>query len=172
MMTTSKQLAQQKLTLTVAHHDYQQGLNLHAFFRVRDRAVSEDLVQETFMKTWLYLKKSGNIVLMKAFLYHILNRLIVDEYRKHKTLSLDILIKKGFEPCDGQSSRLFNIVDGKEALLLIQRLPVKYQKVMHMKYVQDLSLQEMALITGQTKNATAVQVHRALEKLKLLYFPQ
>ena len=38
-----------------------------------------------------------------------------------------------------------------------------------MRYVRDMSLQEISLLTGQSKNAVAVQVHRGLEKLKLLY---
>ena len=38
-----------------------------------------------------------------------------------------------------------------------------------MKYVQDLSLEEMSQITGQTKNGIAVKIHRGLEKLKILY---
>ena len=40
---------------------------------------------------------------------------------------------------------------------------------MRMRYVQDLSLKEMALITGKSQNALAVQAHRGLMKLKLLY---
>jgi len=40
---------------------------------------------------------------------------------------------------------------------------------MQMKYVQNLSLTEMSLLTGQTKNTIAVQAHRGLEKLKDLY---
>jgi len=127
------------------------------------------LVQDAFMKTWSYLIKGGKIDTMKAFLYHILNDLIVDEYRKHKTISFDVLLEKGFEPKNDHSKRLFNLLDGKAAILLIQRLPEKYQKVMRMKYVQELSLKEMSLITGQTKNALAVQLHRGLEKLKMLY---
>lgn len=166
---TPKQEKSRKTILTTAHHDYERGLNLFAFFKMRDRALSEDLVQDTFMKTWNYLVKGGRIEIMKAFLYHILNHLIVDEYRKHKTTSLDALSEKGFEPSAGHSGHLFNILDGKAALILIQRLPEKYQKAMKMKYVQDLSLKEMSLITGQTKNALAVQLHRGLEKLKLLY---
>ena len=110
-------------------------------------------------------------MIMKAFLYHVLNNLIVDEYRKRKAISLDVLFEKGFEPSNDDSGRVLNILDGKAALLLIQRLPVKYQKVMRMRYVQDLSLEEMSLITGQTKNTLAVQAHRGLEKLKLLYSP-
>lgn len=40
---------------------------------------------------------------------------------------------------------------------------------MRMRYAQDLSLTEIALITKQSKNTVAVQAHRGLEKLKQLY---
>jgi DNA-directed RNA polymerase specialized sigma24 family protein len=40
---------------------------------------------------------------------------------------------------------------------------------MRMRYVQELTIQEMSLITGQSKNAFTVQTHRGLKKLKLLY---
>jgi DNA-directed RNA polymerase specialized sigma24 family protein len=106
---------------------------------------------------------------MRAFLYHILNDLIVDEYRKRKTTSLDVLAEKGFEPSIDYSRRLFNILDGQAALLLINRLPEKYQNIMNMRYVQDLSLKEMSIAVNQTKKTLAVQMHRGLEKLKLLY---
>jgi len=42
---------------------------------------------------------------------------------------------------------------------------------MRMRYMEILSLKEMSVITGQTTNAMAVQVHRGLERLKLLYYP-
>ncbi len=168
-MMTAHQEAQRQATLTVAHQDYQKELSLYAFFKVRDRATSEDLVQNTFTKTWIYLVKGGKIDVIKAFLYHVLNHLIVDEYRKHRAISLDAMPEKYFQPSAGHSSRLFNLLDGKAALLLIQRLPEKYRKVLRMRYVQDLSLKEISLITGQSKNTVAVQMHRGLEKLKLLY---
>lgn len=157
--------------MTEAHNDFSKSLNVHAFFKVPDHGMSEDLVQDTFMKTWSYLLKGGKIDVMKAFLYHVLNHLIIDEYRKRKTISLDVLLEKGYEPGVDMTERLFNVLDGKEALILIQRLPVKYQKVMRMRFVQELSLKEMSLITGQTKNTLAVQVHRGLKKLKVLYQP-
>ena len=166
---TPKQEIKRRGILTTAHNDYEKGLNSHAFFKVHDHVLSEDLVQDTFLKTWSYLVKGGQIDVMKAFLYHVLNNLIIDEYRKHKTTSLDALIEKGFEPKDNDSERTFNMIDGKAALILIQRLPVTYQKVMRMRFVQDLSLKEISLITGQTKNTIAVQVHRGLARLKVLY---
>ena len=155
--------------LTTAHFDFQKGLHSRAFFKVSNHELGEDLVQQTFLKTWTYLIKGGKIKLMKAFLHHILNNLIVDEYRKHKATSLDTLFEKGFEPKDETSSHVENIFDGKEASLLINNLPKLYVKVMRMKYLQGLSLKEISMITGQSKNATAVQLHRGLQKLKVLY---
>jgi RNA polymerase sigma-70 factor (ECF subfamily) len=172
-MITLQQKTRQQVVLTMAHHDYQKGLNSHAFFKIHDHAMGEDMVQDTFVKTWVYLAKGGKIQTMKAFLYHILNNLIIDEYRKQKyqTTSLDVLLEKGFEPGVSDTDRLIDFLDGKGALVLIARLPIAYQKIMRMRYVQDLSYKEMALIMGTSKNNMAVQVHRGLQKLKLLYKP-
>lgn len=164
-----KQETTQQTILSVAHKDYSKKLNAYAFFRLSSRAVSEDLVQETFKKTWSYLVKGGKVDVMKSFLYHVLKDLIIDEYRKKKSSSLDALMEKGFEPGEDNSQRLMNILDGKRAMLLISQLPEKYQKVMKMRYVQDMSFQEMSLITGQSKNTLTVQAHRGLKKLKELY---
>jgi len=166
---TPKEKMRLQGVLSTAHTDYEKGLNARAFFKVSNHETGEDLVQQTFMKTWVYLVKGGKIEIMKAFLYHILNNLIVDEYRKRKTSSLDVLTEKGFEPSAVDSTNIMNVLDGKAALLLIERLPDMYKKVMRMKYVQDLSLKEISLITGLSKNAIAVQIHRGIEKIKILY---
>lgn len=154
-----KNEAKMKGILTLAHHDYEKGLSARAFFKISDRATSQDLVQNTFIKTWSYLLKGGKIDTMKAFLYHVLDNLIVDQYRRHKTSSLDFLIEKGFEPVAEEEEHLINLLDGKKALLLIARIPKKYQKIMRMRYIQDLTLEEMSLVTGQSKNTISVQAH-------------
>jgi len=165
---TPKQQIRRQAVLTDAHHDYEKGMNVHAFFKVSNHAMGEDLVQETFVKTWAYLVRGGKIEVMRAFLYHILNNLIIDEYRRHKTVPLDVLMLKGFDPVSPHSGDLRSMLDGKATLLLISQLPPTYRKVMHMRHIQDLSLKEMSLITGQTRNALSVQLHRGLEKLKVL----
>lgn len=158
------------IILASAHRDFEKSLTTHAFFKVHNRATSEDLVQDTFLKTWVYLMKGGRIETMKAFLYHVLNNLIVDEYRKRKTVPLDTLLEKGFEPKTTSVERIFDVLDGKIAILLIARLPEKYKGVMQMRYIKNLSLKEISLITVQSKNTVAVQIHRGLEKLKILYY--
>ncbi len=168
MLTNAEKLNLQ-LVMTAAHSDFEQGLKRHAQFRVSDSVICDDLVQDTFMKTWVYLVKAGKIDLMKPFLYHILNCLIIDEYRKKKSMSLDVMLDKGFEPGNDDFDRTVNLLDGKAAILLISSLPIAYQKIMTLRYVDDLSLGEIAEVTGQTKNAVAVKTHRGMEKLRELY---
>jgi RNA polymerase sigma factor (sigma-70 family) len=152
-----------------AYCDYKKGLDRHSLFKINNVAISENLVQETFLKTWKYIVLGGKIEVMKAFLYHVLNGLIIDEYRKRKTTSLDSLVEKGFEPKGDDSESIINILDSKRATLMIALLPLKYQCVMRMKYMQNLSLGEMSLATGQSNNTIAVQLSRGLGILKKMY---
>ncbi len=170
MIEKSEEIRLQSV-LSSAHGEFVKGLNRHAFFKVPDRTMSEDLVQDVFIKTWRYLLRGGKIDVMRAFLYHVLNHLIVDEYRRKRVLSLDALLEQGFEPSVDPTDRLLNVLDGKSALSLVAKLPVKYQKIIRMRYVQDLTLQEMSLVTGQSKNTIAVQAHRGIQKLRALYSP-
>jgi RNA polymerase sigma-70 factor, ECF subfamily len=166
---TRKKQEELKRILTQAHQEHAKELRARALFKVNDRDLCEDLVQKTFMKTWNYLMKGGEIETMKAFLHHVLNSLIVDEYRRRKALSLDTLLQKGFEPGVDDVSRMVNRMDSKSATVLLDQLPEKYKKVINMRYLKELELEEMSGLTGQSKNTIAVQVHRGLEMLRSIY---
>ncbi len=155
--------------LTKAHRDSSRGLSRFAKLKVNDATLSDDLVQETFMKTWKYLQNTGKIDLMRAFLYHVLNRLIIDEYRKKKAVSFDLLAENGFEIEAVNSENILNIIDGKALVLLVKQLPEKYSSVIIMRYTKDMSLAEISAVTRSSQNTTSVQLHRGLIKLRTLY---
>lgn len=152
-----------------AYQDHEKNLLVRSFSKISDRDLADDLVQETFLKTWTYLVKSGNVTSMKAFLFHVLNGLIIDEYRKKKPVSLETLSEGGFEVAVDNSERMINTIDGRAALLLIPLLPKKYQVVVTMRFLDELTLDEIAIKTKQCKNTVSVQVHRGLEKLAVLF---
>lgn len=162
-----------KRTMNDAYEDFHVDMFARAQFKISNKKTSEDLVQNTFLKTWKYLLLGGKIDTMKAFLYHILNNLIIDEYRKRKcsNVSLDMMMENGFEPKINTVESVINKLDGKAALLLIPQLPIKYQQVLRMRYVQSLSITEISTLTGLSKNAVAVQLHRAIKKLAVLFTP-
>lgn len=166
---TKKENSISRNILSLAHHDFEKSLLLHAFYKIQNKETSADLVQETFMKTWKYLLKGGEITLMRAFLFHVLNNLIIDEYRKRKNISLDELQKKGHELRTSEHERTLKILDGARVVNLIQYLPKVYEECITLKYLQDLSMDEMSILTGETKNCLTVRLHRGLEKLQFLY---
>jgi RNA polymerase sigma-70 factor, ECF subfamily len=179
MGKTLKPLSKRKLDvikgeLTVAHDDFKGALLRRAQFKTSDREVSEDLVQTTFLKTLLYLQRGGKIDMMRSFLNHVLGDLIIDEYRyrKNKVISLDTLMESGYEPSSSYEEKNISVLDGQGVVVLIPKLAPKYELVIRMRYLQGLSLKEMALITNQTQNTVAVQVHRGLIKLRKLYDEQ
>ena len=168
---TLLQEVEQKRVITSAHQEYHKALNAYASFKLSNKALGQDLVQDTFVKTWNYLVKKGKIDGMKSFLYHVLNNLIVDEYRKtkRKTVSLDTLLESGFTPSVDEVGQLHNIFDGTKAILLVKELPMRYQKVIQMRYIEGLSLKEMSVIIGKSENAISVSIHRGVQKLRVLY---
>ncbi len=169
-MINLKQQNRQRVILSTGYEEFSESLKSYATRKTHDSEVANDLMQNTFLKTWTYMLKGGKVHLMKAFLFHILKALIVDGYRKPKIVSLDTLFEKGFEVKSNEDGdRQINIIDGEQVMALILELPVLYQKVLRMRYVQGLSLKEISQLTGQTKNAVTVQAHRGLEKLRVLY---
>lgn len=163
-----KRESQKKSQLSDAHRDYEKCLIAHALFKISNKATSEDLVQATFIKTWSYIAKGGAIKEMRAFLYHVLDQLIIDEYRKRKMISLDALIERGLEIKIDKQAGAYDISEEKMAIASIGDLPEKYKKVVHMHYAQDMSIKNISKMTGQSENCISVQLHRGYEKLKLL----
>jgi RNA polymerase sigma-70 factor, ECF subfamily len=169
---TQQQLKIQQGVLTLAHQDYRKQLKRYALSKVNNPQLAEDLVQDTFLRAWNYVLKGGKVDTMKSFLYQILHRLIIDEYRRGKrTSSLDDLVEKGFEPSANtqEFEHISNILDGKATMLLINKLPDRYRKVLTMRYIENLTIEEMAAEIGQSKNTVAVQIHRGLVKLKEIF---
>ena len=165
---TTAQLKRQRKILAASYLNYHHKLRRYAISRTSNAELGEDLVQHTYLKAWAYMMKGGEINAMEAFLYNVLKSLIIDEYRKRKTLSLDSMIDNGFDVGEDHTDRLADAIDGEQAVELITRLPNTYKKVVSLRYLNDLSLSEIANITGETKNTVAVKSHRGLAKLKIL----
>jgi RNA polymerase sigma-70 factor (ECF subfamily) len=152
-----------------AHNDYIEALFRYCHFRVSDRELAKDLVQETFTKTWNYIRGGGEVKSMKSFLYRTLSNLIVDEYRKKKADSLDEMAEDGFDPGFDDTERLVNKLDGEKVVALLGLLADKYREAIFMKYVEEMSLEEISEYTGESRNTITVRIHRGLGKLKELY---
>lgn len=149
----------------------------HASMRLSDRDRALELTQECFLRAWQYASRGEEIREIRPFLFRTLRHLIIDEYRKHKSYSLDEMLEddEGGQmeknlPRDDTNTleAAFDRFDGKRALSAIQMLPDLYREVIVLRYVQSLSISEIAEMTGESDNVVSVRIHRGLKKLHAL----
>lgn len=152
-----------------AHDAYADALFRHCYFRVYDRELAKDLVQETFCRTWTYLSDGKKIDNMRAFLYRILHNVIVDTIRRKKTLSLDTLVEEGASFKDESAQD-----DMEQRLALrdiVQKLAMldaAHRDIVQMRFIDDLSPKEISAVLGVSENVVSVRIHRGMNKLKEL----
>jgi RNA polymerase sigma-70 factor (ECF subfamily) len=128
-------------------------------------------MQETFLKAWEYVQSGQEVKNQKAFIYHIANNLIIDEYRKKKSLSLDDLQEQGFDVANHDERDIVTNVEISQVKKALTQLPEKYRQVVVMRYIDGLSLTEIASTTGQSENAVSVQLNRAVKMLQNIIRP-
>jgi RNA polymerase sigma-70 factor (ECF subfamily) len=153
-----------------AYDKYADDLFRHVIFRVSDKEAAKELLQETFMKTWEYMKKGNKVDEIRPFLYRVLHNQLIDYLRKRKPqVSLDELSEDGFDIAHGGRKEEESRIDAKKLLVLLDELEESYRNVLVMRYVDDMTIQEIAELTGDQPNSISVRLHRALKKLKELH---
>lgn len=151
------------------YDQFAEAIFRHCYFRVSSREVAEDLTQESFLRIWNYLATGKTIDTPKAFLYRIAGNLIIDYYRKKKDTSLDKLAEDGFNPIGSDAGSILSYAAGQHALGMVQKLDSPYREAIIMKYVDDLSIGDIAEAIGESENVVSVRIHRGVEKLKKLF---
>lgn len=141
--------------------------------RVSDRDQALDITQETFLRLWQSIQDGNDILNNKAFLFTIARRLVIDWYRKKKSLSLDYLMIKD---SDGESrdfvdehTNIDNLLSGAEGRFLLKKIneiSSSNRDSVYLRFVEDLSPGEIAKILGISTNAASVRINRGLEELK------
>ncbi len=174
MVSTEKQFIE-------AFEKHSDELFRHATLRLSDRERAVEITQETYLRAWDYVRKGEEVREMRAFLFKTLRNLIIDEYRKHKTHSLEAMIEvaegttiENILPQDETNTleAAMERHEGKRALAGLKDLPDPYREVLALRYVEGLTPREIAGILGESENAVSVRVHRGLKKLRTLLEPE
>lgn len=140
--------------------------------RTSDREKATDLTQDTFMRFWDVLSKdSEKIKFKRAFLFKIARNLIIDYYRKKKSLSLESFLEDenaNFENMlvDKETLDLEMTGEARYVLEKINELSPAYQQVVYMRFVEDLKPKEIADILGQSVNQVSVRITRGVGELR------
>ncbi len=154
---------------------YQDKLYAYINFIVRNRDISDDIFQETFVKAIITLQKGGYTSTGKfgAWLTRIAHNLIIDRFRQERndnTVSNDAqeydLLNDARLAENGIEEVLINEQTLKDVRGLVNMLPDNQREVVFMRYYQNLSFKEIAEITGVSINTALGRMRYALINIR------
>ncbi|MFZ4648441.1 MAG: RNA polymerase sigma factor [Patescibacteria group bacterium] len=158
-----------------AYDDFADDLYRFAFFKLGSEEEAKDLVSVIFLKAWNYIQTNSlkDAKTLRALLYKIARNAIIDHYRD-RGLSSEISLEDAPQalelPDDSRNQE--DLLDQKADLALIQEklmfLKDEYREIIIWRFVDDLSMDEIANITEKKKGNVRVLLHRAITALKEL----
>ena len=145
---------------------YADAIYRHCYFRVFNSERARELMQEAFTKTWGEMVAGKKLDNPKAFVYRVVNNLIIDETRRKHESSLEALQATGFEPSKEEVTLSYDYLDGKRLLPILEELEATHREVIIMRYIDDLAPREIAEILGESTNVISVRLHRAVKEVR------
>lgn len=143
---------------------------------------AEEAAQETFLRVYANLKKYDSRHKFSTWIYRVGTNGCIDRLRKKKfDASLDAPLDAEEEGADlysilpSKAQTPDELIVHKETRMLLQeaieQLPAAYRAVIVLKYIEDLSLQEMADILSLPVSTIKTRLHRGREALRAYLLP-
>jgi len=149
---------------------YAKQIYRYIYFKVPTKERAEDLTSDVFLKSWEYMTKHNNTVKnFQAFIYQISRNLIADFYKKNKELPLEYAESSSVIEDHSFQKKIEDISDWQileVSLRKLGKINEKWQEVLVLRHVEDLSTKEIAKVMNESHSNVRVLLHRALEKLK------
>jgi RNA polymerase sigma-70 factor (ECF subfamily) len=136
-----------------------------AMTRTHDHAAAEDVTSETFRRALQNLPRfQWRGVPFSAWLFRIAANAAADQHKQAAPQTgLDDLPD---EPSDSWDAAFIQVEERSELFALVGRLPRDQQAVIAMRFAQDKSTQEIALVMGRSDGAVKQLQFRALQSLR------
>ena len=156
-----------------AYDLYVNDIHRFIFFKIGNKEEANDLTSIVFLKTWEYIKNNSltSSKTLKALLYKIARTSIIDYYRSRQPLaSLDDEEHK-IDVIDDSQDVVEQINFNSDLELIKKNLPklkMEYREIIIMRFINDLTLEEIADVTGKAKVNVRVLIFRALKALREL----
>jgi RNA polymerase sigma-70 factor (ECF subfamily) len=134
---------------------------------VGDRAMAEDLTQDTFIKAYNALPATRPDLAFKPWLYRIATNTAISQLRRRKIVQW-IPFLPGHDHASEQSVE--RAVGRRQDIeQTLSRLPQHYAAALLLRHYQGLSLAETADALGITENAAKLRLFRARKAFAEIY---
>ncbi|GAB0171369.1 RNA polymerase sigma factor SigW [Lysinibacillus sp. CTST325] len=155
---------------------YQHKLYQVCYRMLGNKQESEDIAQEAFVRAYMNLHTFDQKRKFATWLYRIATNLCIDRIRKKKPdyyLDAEVAGTEGLDmysqiaAADQLPEEQIEQMELQDRIQYeIGRLPDKYRSVIVLKYIEELSLQEISEILDMPLGTVKTRIHRGREALR------
>jgi len=175
MTKTSEKLLLYRLTNKKDSESFGQLYDLYVekiyrfiYYKVGNKEEAEDITSEVFLKVWNHIiNEDKEIKSFSGLLYRVARNAVIDLYRsktrefEHLDPEMEIPDVKNnwFEQLNIKS-------DMEQVLQALEKLKHEYKEAVTLRYIEGLTIDEVAQIMEKNNTAVRVMIHRAIKKIQ------
>lgn len=153
---------------------YQHRLLRYLVYLTSNREYAEDLFQETWIRVLERGAQYNGTSRFETWLFAIARHLVIDNSRKKTTVSLEALMepREGAMPMEFASAQPtpYELAtlrqSGRHLMDALQGLELVQREVILLRFQEEMSLDEIAQVTGAPLSTVKSRLYRGLEALK------
>ena len=144
---------------------YAPAIYRYIYYRVGEAELAEDLRSEVFLRMFEDLDRYEDRGWpLSAWLYRIAHDRTVDSVRRRKVRSY-VPLEDWNGVCDGPETTMAMKLDREEIAQLMEHLTEEQRQVIRLRFMADLSIQEVAQRIGRSEGAVKALQHRGIQSL-------
>ena len=149
------------------YNDNADSLFRFFLYKVSDKNIALDLLQDDFSKLWQAYLAGQKINSCQSWLYKVGSNSVIDWYRRKKNLSLDVLMEAHMDFSVSEDPTYFQ-AEKSQAIHLFNKLSAADRQILTLRFVDDLPIKNIAKIFAVKPANVSLKIHRALERLRAL----
>ncbi|WP_347922918.1 RNA polymerase sigma factor [Pontimicrobium sp. SW4] len=156
-------------TLGLLYERYKKRLFGYFYKLNNDAQLSEDLVQNVFVRILKYRKKFIDKGTFTSWIFRIARNVYYDHYKKNKTTSLEYDSFKDLVSYELDTTQ--NLNEEKELLQhAFKQLSINQMEILILSKYHEMPYKEIAIILDCNEGAVKTKVFRALKELRIIFF--
>ncbi len=149
---------------------------VHRFIlsRVGSTEVADDILSDVFVKVYQHIfEEERKVSSVRGFIFGAARYAIIDHFRRYKNREVlfepdDDFMKSIVDTGKSASETTEQHLAREELEKMLKHLKIEYREVVTLRYIDDLSIEEVASVLGKSRGAVRVLLHRAMSALKKL----
>lgn len=141
---------------------YHTDLYRYGYWLTKDKQVTEDIVQETFLRAWKSIEQLQDMKAAKGWLITILRR---ENARRFERKQLSLVDIDDYSVADDNESQQQTSIENEELHIAIGMLANDYKEPLIMQSMFGFSGEEIAKQLNLNKNTVMTRLFRAKKQL-------